>query len=139
MRHLGKNGNKRLEESATTKKCGADSQLMLAIQCKDGTQKLACPFDDDAFCTKPNESWAETRCNKHGGYDHVLPYYTGCYPKSTTFWEDHYAPDTVIGEDVCDADIPVPALNLANLDFEDSDLGTSEWEHAVIPIEDLVS
>jgi hypothetical protein len=85
---------------------------------------------DDTTCTNPNESWAEAKSKANGGFDQVLPYYSGCYPTSSDFWED-YAPDVDLrgGEDACDADIAVPALNLANLDFEDKGLGIEEWGH----------
>jgi hypothetical protein len=103
---------------------------MLAIQCKDGIEKLLCtPYATS--CINPNDDLAQAKCNGNGGFDQVLPYYSGCYPTSSGFWED-YAPATFLkgaGENACDADIAVPALNLANLDFEDSVLEITEWGH----------
>jgi hypothetical protein len=70
-------------------------------------------------------------CYGNGGFDRVLPYYSGCYPTLSNFWKD-YAPATFLKgaeENACDADIAVPALNLANLDFEDRILEITEWGH----------
>jgi hypothetical protein len=105
---------------------------MLAIRCQDGTERLVCaPHPSSgSTCSNPNPSWAATQCDANGGFDAVLPYYSGCYPESvSSFWEN-YAPDADIApdtEDICDVELSVPPLTPANMDFEDRDLGIDEW------------
>jgi hypothetical protein len=117
--------------------CDRDSRLMFAVRCQDGTEKLVCApmgnADASDTCSAPNPHWAEVKCSGNGGFEQVLPYYTGCYPKSMDFWAS-YAPDIEFAGDhaVCVADIPVPPLNLANLNFEDLDLGIGEWDQTAL-------
>jgi hypothetical protein len=70
-------------------------------------------------------SWLETKCQLHGGLEKVLPQYSGCYPTSSTFWNS-YAPNLEIDYSTephtCAYDIPIPALNPPNLNFEAADM-----------------
>ena len=129
-----------------------DEQLMLAIRCQDGVEKLVCASPaamsgggtDTRSCYNPNRFWSNRIvCKDHDGFDQVLPYYSGCYPKDLSFWES-YAPDANITSghidlleernsnhnnnnngnvlhiaDICSVDLNVPPLNLPNGDFED--------------------
>jgi hypothetical protein len=127
---------------------------MLALRCQDGTERLLCappqqsPPSGSASCRNPNPNWAAAQCNENGGFDTVLPYYSGCYPKSVSFWEQ-YAPDagitttttssssgsssstTTTTDDICDVsnnyNVSVPPLTPANMGFEDIELGIAEW------------
>lgn len=138
----GKSHSERLRtqrsRNARGKVCDRGSRLMFAVQCQDGTEKLVCAprgghVGASDMCSASNPKGAEVKCSGNGGFEQVLPYYTGCYPKSMDFWES-YAPDIAFAghHAVCGADIPVPPLNLANLDFEDSDLGIGEWDQTAL-------
>ena len=119
--------------------------LRLAIRCNDGTELLVCAGPEAVtgnnpnYCSNPKQSWTKTQCQNHGGFDTILPYYSGCYKETKDFWES-YAPGSLVdgnlnrhgngGGNTCHYDIPVPPLNsgVKNLNFEDQGMGLSGWD-----------
>lgn len=128
--------------------CDSDSspQLMLAIQCNNGTQVLTCVSPNDYHLhsktcqtgfSKARRMAIQNVC-QDGGLGQVLPYYTGCYPhaQNYTFWNSYFPdmdPLLVEEESICNVpNLPVPSLNILNSDFENDDIGLSEWSTIII-------
>ena len=98
----------------------------------DSTSTIA--IASTTTCSVPDDSaWAEAKCLANGGFDQVLPIFSGCYPTSLDFWKE-YAPDVAAlleGQDAdqqCGTDLALPdVIPFANTDFEQEGLGEG-WE-----------
>ena len=117
--------------------------LRLAIRCNDETELLVCAGPEavtgnsNKYCSNPKKAWTDQQCQNNGGFDMILPYYSGCYPNTEEFWNS-YAPGSLDetnlstgkgGGNTCQYDIPVPPLDngIKNLNFEDEAMGLDEW------------
>jgi hypothetical protein len=83
-------------------------------------------------CSIPDDpAWAETKCLANGGFDQVLPMFSGCYSTLLDFWKE-YAPDAAAlleGQDHTAVDLALPELNpfTMNMGFEQEE-GLDGWE-----------
>lgn len=89
------------------------------------------------------DEWAaEATCQENEGFQEILSYSTGCYPEDVSFWNS-FAPELGIQSandlDRKVAGYPLPPLNVANSDFEDPDIGITEWSTVVYGCEAAVS
>ncbi len=143
-------GGKKLRSRKSKKSkavCKKGSRLHLSVRCEDASELLYnAPMDLSRYAhddeKKPDacasdgviEEWAmKATCLEHGGFQQILPYYTGCYPKDSELLislipsvdVDHIDSDEVVG-------YLLPPMNVANSDFEDADLGLEGWDVVVL-------
>ena len=119
--------------------CKNGSRLYLSVRCQDSSELLyVVPMEVSQYLrgtiNEPDvcapggavAGWAAaTTCPVNGGFQEVLPYYTGCYQENTDIWNMLIANKNATGTSILG--YPLPSMNLPNLDFEDAAIGLSGW------------
>lgn len=131
--------------------CQKGSSLYLSVRCQDSSEQLyLVPMELSQHIrgalNEPNvcapggavEGWAAaTTCLDNGGFQQVLPYYTGCYQENSEIWTILTA--TKNANSTNTLGYPLPPINVPNLDFEDADMGLTGWDTVVYGPDNAVS